>query len=144
MPRVSKSAPTVESVLADAVALMETEKKASSTAPATAPATATKPRIRKTAPTAGSAPVKAEKSVKAVKPVKTEAPILSAPAEPAKKKTFKPLTAELKSQLAEHAKTDGVTKSQVLSMKSHLMLGKTWEEAQSLAVAKAQKATATQ
>jgi len=146
MPRIAKpkTAPTVDSLIADAKTLMESEKTA-----APAPQTP-KSRVRKSVPATGSAPVKAEKQVKAVKPVKTEAPVLAAgepSPQPSKKKTFKPLTAELREKLTAHSKDEGVTKGHILSMKSHLMLGKTWSEAHDLAVAKEEKkkvAAATQ
>jgi hypothetical protein len=63
--------------------------------------------------------------------------------EPSKKKTFKPLTTETRDKLTAHSKDEGVTKGHILSMKSHLMLGKTWEEAHDLAVAKEEKKKAT-
>lgn len=141
MPRIvkPKTAPSVDSLIADAKTLMESEK--------TAPATPSpKSRVAKSVPAPGSAPVKAEKPVKAVKPTKTDAPVLSQPepsAEPSKKKTFKPLTTETRDKLTAHSKAEGVTKSHILSMKSHLMLGKTWDEAHSLAAAKEEKKKAT-
>ena len=148
MPRPAKKTEatpvvTLESVISDAKKIMEQEK---TSAPAPQPKQRV-PRQHKAVPSTASAPVKAEKPVKIVKAEKAEKapkPVkeVATPAEgaePSKRKTFKPLTAELKEKLAEHAKTEGITKSHILSMKSHLMLGKSFEEAHQSALAKAQK-----
>jgi hypothetical protein len=68
-----------------------------------------------------------EKKPKAVaKPVDGDAPA-SKP-----RKVFRPLTGENKEKIAELAGKEGVSKTEVRRMKSHLMLGKTWEEAHSI------------
>lgn len=133
MPRPSKKTETVENVLAHAVSLMESEKKSAT------PAKERKPRVPKAVPSTSSAPTKAEKPVKKVKPVKTVSPVLSQPdplPEGSKRKVFRAIPAELKEKLSAHSKEEGVSKAHILYMKSHLMLGKSWEEAHTLAVAK--------
>lgn len=57
------------------------------------------------------------------------------------KKTFKPLSAEAKAQILEHSKQEGVSATHVRRMKSHMMLGKSFEEAHKIVSASAEAKT---
>jgi hypothetical protein len=58
---------------------------------------------------------------------------------PATRKTFKAMSEENKTKLAEHAKT--ASKYHIASMRANLMLGKSWEEAHAKATEMEKKRT---
>ncbi len=124
MPRVAKksseTAPTssasVEKLASEVMSLLNADASAHKQKTA-----------KKTAKIAVPSEPVAEKKTKSVaKPVDGDAPA-SKP-----RKVFRPLTGENKTKIAELAGKEGVSKTEVRRMKSHLMLGKTWDEAHSI------------
>ena len=128
MPRVSKKTEEVKPNSTASVEKLASEVMSLLNADASAHKAKTAKKTAKIAvPSEPVAP--AEKKTKVVKkPVAVDGDV---PA-PKARKVFRPLTGENKEKIAELAGKEGVSKTDVRRMKSHLMLGKTWDEAHSL------------
>lgn len=133
MPRVAKkteevkphSTASVEKLASEVMSLLNAEasthkeKTAKKTAKIAVPSEPVAPAEKKTKPVKKATPAPAGV-------VNGDAPA------PKARKVFRPLTGENKTKIAELAGKEGVSKTEVRRMKSHLMLGKSWEEAHAL------------
>jgi hypothetical protein len=130
MPRVAKKSSETAPTSSASVEKLASEVMSLLNADASAHKQKTTKKTTKIA--VPSEPV-AEKKTKPVKKATASHAVVDGDAPASKpRKVFRPLTGEHKEKMAELAGKEGVSKTEVRRMKSHLMLGKSWEEAHSI------------
>jgi hypothetical protein len=129
MPRIIKK--SVETAPSTSIDKLASEVMSLLNADASAHKTKTAKKTQKIP--VPSEPVEKKKPVKKTAPAPAPATAPVSETTPAtKKRVFKPLSAEHKQKVLEYGGQEGISKTHIRKMKSHLMLGKTWDEAHTL------------